>query len=172
LNALGNAYDSYRAGRGAKEVSLPEASERRWSGSTALVYHKGMLVAFLYDLKLMRETGGRNSLASVYRELFRRYGRVEKPSDGNRAVVESLGAMTGMRAFVERYVEGANEIALPPLIEEFGLRVEPGGARTHVGIAGALNSSQRELLRKLGYNEGQDAEARKLHERLKKRASQ
>jgi hypothetical protein len=50
--------------------------------------------------------------------------------------------------------------------------VEPGGARTHVGVAEALNSAQRELLRKLGYNEGQDAESRKLHERLKKRASQ
>ncbi|MDT7687288.1 MAG: hypothetical protein QOE46_47 [Acidobacteriota bacterium] len=172
LIALGSAYDSYRAARGAKEVSLPEASQRRWSGSTALVYHKGMLVAFLYDLTLMRETSGRNSLASVYRELFRRYGRGEKPVDGNRAVIESLGTMTGMRAFVERYVEGANEIVLPTLIGEFGLRVEPGGARTHVGVAEALNSAQRELLRKLGYNEGQDAESRKLHERLKKRASQ
>jgi predicted metalloprotease with PDZ domain len=172
LNALGSAYDSYRAARGAKELSLPEASQRRWSGGTALVYHKGMLVAFLYDLKLMRETGGRNSLASVYRELFRRYARGEKPVDGNHAVVESLGAMTGMRAFVENYVEGVNEITLPPLIGEFGLRLEPGGARTHIGVAAPLDSAQRELLRKLGYNEGEDAEARKLHERLKKHASQ
>src|SRR5687768_13083869 len=75
LNALGRAYDSYRSARGAKEASLLEASQRRWSGSGALVYHKGLLVAFLYDLTLMRRTGGKSSLDAVYRELYRRYGR-------------------------------------------------------------------------------------------------
>jgi hypothetical protein len=172
LNALGREYDSYRAARGEKEVSLPEASQRRWSGSTALVYHKGMLVALLYDLTLMRRTGGRDSLSAVYRELFRRHGCGASPVDGNRAVIESLGALNGMSSFVERYVEGSSEIVLAPLIETFGLRLEPGGARTHVGVGDSLDSSQRELLRKLGYNESRDAEARKLHERLKKHAPQ
>lgn len=172
LNALGSAYDSYRGVRGAREVSLIDASARRWSGGSALVYHKGMLVAFLYDLTLMRQTGGKSSLGEVYRELFRRHGRGEKPADGNRAVVESLSAAGGMRPFVERYVEGNTELTLPTLIEPFGLRVEPGGVRTHVGIADSLDSTQRELLRKLGYNERQDAEARRLHELLKKRSSQ
>jgi hypothetical protein len=77
-----------------------------------------------------------------------------------------------MRAFVERYVEGSTELTLPALIEPFGLRVEPGGARTHVGVSGSLDAAQRELLRKLGYNERLDAESRKLHERLRKRESQ
>ena len=169
LNALGRAYDSYRAARGSKEVSLPEASRRRWSGGGTLVYHKGMLVAFLYDLTLMSRTGGRSSLDAVYRELFRRYGRGERREDGERVVIEILGGTGGMRAFVERYVEGAEEITLPLIIGSFGLRVEPGGARTHVGVAESLAPPQRELLRKLGYNAAPDAESRKLHERLKKR---
>jgi len=172
LNTLGREYDSYRAARGAKEISLPEASQRRWSGSTALVYHKGMLVAFLYDLTLMRETNGRQSLGDVYRELFRRYGQGGVRADGNRAVTDALGGMPGVRDFVARYVEGASEIVLDPLIENFGLRVEPGGARTHVGVAASPDRAQRELLRKLGYNESPDAEERKLHERLKKRLPQ
>jgi predicted metalloprotease with PDZ domain len=172
LDALGRAYDSYRAARGTKEASLLEASRQRWAGSAQLVYHKGLLVAFLYDLTLMRETGGRNSLASVYRELFRRHPRGEKPADGNAAVAASLGATAGMSVFVERYVAGAEEIVLSPLIQEFGLRVEPGGARTHVGVAAPLDSTRRELLRKLGYNENANAESRKLHESLRKRAPQ
>jgi predicted metalloprotease with PDZ domain len=172
LNALGSAYDSYRRARGPREVSLPEASQRRFAGSGALVYHKGLLVAFLYDLTLMRQTGGKNSLVEVYRELFRRHGRGEQPADGNRAVVAALGSAGGMRAFVERYVEGSTELTLPSLIEPLGLRVEPGGARTHVGVSDSLDSAQRELLRKLGYNERPDAESRKLHERLRKRSSQ
>jgi hypothetical protein len=172
LNALGNAFDSYRRARGPAEVSLVEASQRRWSGGGGLVYHKGLLVALLYDLTLMRQTGGKSSLGDVYRELFRRYGRGERAADGNRAVVEALSAPGGMRAFVERYVEGSAELTLPALIEPFGLKVEPGGVRTHVGVADSLDSRQREILRKLGYNERQDAEARRLHELLKKRSSQ
>lgn len=172
LNALGNAYDSYRRARGPREASLPEASQRRFAGSGALVYHKGMLVALLYDLTLMRQTGGKNSLADVYRELFRRHARGNPPADGNRTLVQILGSTGGMRPFVEHYVEGSTELTLPSLIEPFGLRVEPGGARTHVGVSDSLDSAQRELLRKLGYNERPDAESRKLHERLRKRASQ
>jgi predicted metalloprotease with PDZ domain len=172
LNALGNAYDSYRRARGPREVSLPEASQRRFAGSGALVYHQGMLVALLYDLTLMRQTGGKNSLTDVYRELFRRYARGNPPASGNSAVVQILSSTGGMRPFVERYVEGSTEMTLSTLIEPFGLRVEPGGARTHVGVSDSLDSAQRELLRKLGYNERPDAESRKLHERLRKRAAQ
>jgi hypothetical protein len=170
LDAMGREFDAYKAARGGRESSLVEASQRRWSGSAALVYHKGMLVAFLYDLALMRETGGKSSLDAVYRELFRRYGRGgERAADGNHAAAEALGSMPGMRDFVERYVLGATEIDFARLIEAFGLRVEPGGARTHVGVAASLERPQRELLRKLGYNEETDAESRKLHEQLKKR---
>jgi predicted metalloprotease with PDZ domain len=172
LNALGAAYDSYRRARGPREVSLPEASQRRFAGSGALVYHKGLLVAFLYDLALMRQTGGKNSLTDVYRELFRRHARGNPPADGNNAVVQILSSTGGMSAFVEHYVQGATELTLSPLIEPFGLRVEPGGARTHVGVSETLDPAQRELLRKLGYNERPDAESRKLHERLKRRTSQ
>ena len=168
LGALGREFDAYRAARGAsKEISLVEASRRRWAGAASLVYHKGMLVAFLYDLTLMRATSGKSSLEDAYAELFRRHAGAR--AEGNRAVGEVLGAMPGMRDFVGRYVEGAEELSLASLTEPFGLRVEPGGARTHVGVAASLDARQRELLRKLGYNEKSDAEARRLHEQLKKR---
>jgi predicted metalloprotease with PDZ domain len=108
----------------------------------------------------------------VYRELFRRHARGNPPTDGNNAVAQALNSTGGMRAFVERYVEGSTELTLPRLIEPFGLRVEPGGARTHVGVSDTLDSAQRELLRKLGYNGRADAESRKLHERLRRRPSQ
>ena len=172
LNSIGQAFDNYKAARGAREISLVEASKRRWSNSAALVYHKGMLVALLYDLTLMRQSGGRSSLADVYRELFARHKRGGKNMDGNRAVVELLALRQGVGEFVAKYVEGETEIALAPLLEPFGLRIEPGGARTHVGVADSLERSQRELLRKLGYNERLGAEARKLHEKLKRRQSQ
>ncbi|HWS55036.1 MAG TPA: hypothetical protein VN228_12945 [Pyrinomonadaceae bacterium] len=169
LNALGRAFDAYKSARGARELSLTEASERRWAGAPALVYHKGMLVAFLYDLTLMRATGGRSSLDDVYRELFQRFGGEKKSEDGNGAVVGVLSAMPGMRDFTERFVRGATEIKLAEAVAPFGLVIEPGGARTHVGVSPALDRPQRELLRKLGYNEKLEAESRELHQRMRRR---
>ncbi|HYH84750.1 MAG TPA: hypothetical protein VEX60_04655 [Pyrinomonadaceae bacterium] len=169
LNALGRAFDAYKSARSAKEISLIEASKRRWPNSNSLIYHKGMLVALLYDLTLMRQTGGKNSLGDVYRELFRLYGQGAKRVDGNRAIIELLSGMPGMRDFVERYVSGESEIILGPMIEAFGLRIEPGGARTHIGVAESLDRGQRESLRKLGYNGTSGSEARRLHEQMKRR---
>ena len=169
LDTLGREFDAYMAARGAKEASLVEASQRRWAGAASLVYHKGMLVAFLYDLTLMRATAGKGSLEDAYPELFRRHPRGGASAEGNRALVELLGGMKGMGDFVARYVTGADEISLPSMIQDFGLRVEPVGARTHVGVATSADARQRELLRELGYNEKLDAEAKRLHEQLKKR---
>jgi hypothetical protein len=169
LNTLGLEFDAYRVARGAKESSLVEASQRRWAGAAPLIYHKGALVAFLYDLTLRRETAGKSSLEDAYPELLRRHARGGERAEGNRALVELLGGMSRMRDFVGRYVTGSDEINLSQAIEAFGLRVEPGGARTHVGVMPSADARQRELLRKLGYNEKLDAESKRLHDQMKKR---
>lgn len=168
LNTLGLEFDAYRVARGTKESSLIEASQRRWAGAASLIYHKGALVAFLYDLTLRRATSGKSSLEDAYPELLRRHARGGARVEGNRALIELLG-MAGMSDFVSRYVIGSDEINLSQAIEAFGLRVEPGGARTHVGVAPSADARQRELLRKLGYNEKLDAEAKRLHDQMKKR---
>ena len=169
LNTLGLEFDAYRAARGAKEASLVEASQKRWAGADTLIYHKGALVAFLYDLTLRRATAGKSSLEGVYPELFLRAARGGAGLEGNRMLAELLGDMPGMRDFIARYVTGADEINLASMVGDFGLRIESGGARTHVGVAATLDARQRELLRKLGYNEKPDAEAKRLHDQLKKR---
>ena len=68
LDTLARVYDSYLSY--ADDLSLIEASERRWTTPGSLVYDKGMLVAFLYDLKIRKESGGKTTLADRYRELF------------------------------------------------------------------------------------------------------
>ena len=57
--------------RSTRIAFLIEASERRWTTSSSLVYEKGMLTAFVYDLSLRNLTNCRASLDDVYRELFR-----------------------------------------------------------------------------------------------------
>lgn len=52
LNTLGRVYDAYISH--PDDVSLIEASETRWTNPFSNVYIKGMLVAFLYDLKIRK----------------------------------------------------------------------------------------------------------------------
>jgi predicted metalloprotease with PDZ domain len=152
LNAMGRSYDNYKAAGDAQKYSLVEASRRRWTLAPALVYDKGMLVAFLYDLALTQRTGGKNSLDDVYRTLFRRHGSKAAREDGSRAVSNVLGSTGGMNDFITNYVEGRTQIDLAAQLAPFGLRLETVGGRTRLVVGESLNRSQRDLLRNLGYN--------------------
>lgn len=152
LNTVGRSFDAYRSATGRDQISLIDASQRRWTTETALIYHKGMLVAFLYDLTLRQQTGGRHSLDDVYRELFRRYPASGARANGNTAVIAALSRLGAMQEFVRKYVLNASVIDLESAITPFGLRTEHSGARTRVVVADSLKRSQRDLLRQLGYN--------------------
>lgn len=152
LAALANAYDHYTGLKQQDTASLVEASARRWSGASALVYHKGMLAAALYDLQLRKETKGRRSLDDVYRELFRRMREGGRGRDGNAVVLDTLKAVAGGKDYAARLVAVAQRIDLGAELLPFGLVVESSGARHQVVVADSLSSSQRDLLRQIGYN--------------------
>jgi predicted metalloprotease with PDZ domain len=153
LNALGRAFDAYRSVGERDKASLLDASEQRWTVSPTLVYNKGMLVAFLYDLTLRQQTKGKRSLDDVYRELFRLYRAPDARKEGNAAVIAVLNDAGSMKEFTHRYIESASTIELPTAISPFGLQVEQGGVRTHVTVSASVSGAQRDLLRKFGYNE-------------------
>jgi predicted metalloprotease with PDZ domain len=154
LNAMGRAFDAYRSIGGSDRLSLIEAARQRWRDPTGLVYHKGLLVAFLYDLTLRLQTKNGRSLDDVYRDLFAHYRPPAAQAEGNSTVIGILKNQTGMREFVQQYIEKASAIDLRLGVAPFGLEVSPGGVRTHLTVAASLDRSQRDLLRKFGYNEG------------------
>jgi hypothetical protein len=153
LDALAHTSDAYDALKGQDTVSLLEASSRRWTGSNALVYQKGMLVAALYDLHLRNVTGGKRSLDDVYRALFRRAQSGSRGRDGNTVVLEGLEEMPGGRELTDRFVKGVQKIDLAAELQPYGLRLDKTGARSRVTVSGSLLSSQRDLLRQIGYND-------------------
>lgn len=153
LTALGRAFDSYKAVRERDKLSLLKASTERWTLSPTLVYNKGMLVAFLYDLMLRQQTKGKRSLDDVYKELFLLYRAPESRNDGNAAVLAVLNSLGEMQEFTRRYIENPNTIELATAIAPFGLQVDAGGVRTHISVAASLSGAQKDLLRKFGYNE-------------------
>jgi hypothetical protein len=108
LDTLGRVYDSYLSY--PENISLLDASERRWTGAGTLVYDKGMLVAFLYDLALRKESGGKATLADRYRELFSL--PTTRQADGNEVIIRLLSSTPATADFAKTYIEGSTHLEL------------------------------------------------------------
>jgi len=65
LDTLARAYnlDNLQS----QKISLIEASKNRWNGVNNQVYARGIIVAFLCDVALLRQSKGKNSMAEIFR---------------------------------------------------------------------------------------------------------
>jgi hypothetical protein len=147
LNTLARVYDSYRTK--PDRLSLIEASEQRWTGATSSVYDKGMLVAFIYDLRLRSESGGEAKLSDIYVELFRKY--VSKTVDANEAIMVLLTQSVSTGALLKSYVEDRQPLELNETLRQYGLVLQTDGGQTDLKIANNPTAQQLLLLRSLGY---------------------
>jgi len=156
LNAIARAHDGSVGSSGTQPLSLIEASKQRWTVGAPSVYSKAMVVAFLYDLNLRNQTGGKRSLDDVYRRVFREHPRrsaVKKAeADGNAAVTAALRSELSSTDFVERFINAPMSVDLKKELAPFGLRVEKL-VRTHISVSEDVSKRQRDLLKQLGYNE-------------------
>jgi predicted metalloprotease with PDZ domain len=148
LETLAGAYDAYISH--PNDVSLIEASETRWTSGFNQVYVKGMLVAFLYDLKIRKESAGRATLADRYRELFG--GRVAANANGNEAIITLLDAAP-MNGFGKAYVENNTRLELEQLLPAYGLTLDASGPKSQLQVGRSLSAEQKQLLRSLGYRD-------------------
>ncbi len=114
LDTLERAYDSYLSY--PHDLSLIDASERRWTSPWPVVYDKGMLVAFLYDLMLRKDSAGKTTLADVYRELFKR--PATDPVQGNDVIIKLLKSSRAATEFVQKYIEGSQELEVEHVLQE------------------------------------------------------
>jgi hypothetical protein len=147
LATLARVYDSYLSR--ADGLSLIEASERRWTTGNSAVYDKGMLVAFLYDLNIARESGGRNRLADRYRDLFQR--PVSGPASANEAIIKLLSSTSATADLAKRYIEGSNDLELEAALSSYGLRLDTTGKNSTLRVDKELHADQKRLLKSLGY---------------------
>jgi hypothetical protein len=149
LATLGRVYDNYRAH--PDTLSLIEESERRWASSGSQIYLKGMLVAFLYDLMIRKESGGQRTLANSYRDLFS--GRLTDGADGNEAIIGVLGSTPVSRSFLKAYVEDSTAVDLNKVLSAYGMSVLFTGNGSQLRVDGDLNQDQKQLLRSLGHQD-------------------
>ncbi len=149
LDTMARVYDSYRSLPDHDRLSLIEASERRWTAAPSFVYDKGMLVAFIHDLRLRQLTQNGASGADIYPQLFRTGATA--PGNANKVIMSILNRPAGMNQFFERYVQNPGDIELDATLAPYGLRVETKDFRTRILISKELTVEQSRLLRSLGY---------------------
>ncbi len=148
LETLSRVYGSYRSSTERDKLSLLDASERRWTSASSLVYDKGALIAFIYDL-MLRQSAKRETLTSIYPQVLQA-GRGSK-QDGNELLMRLLNNREGMEGFSERFVEGTTEIDLASVLAPFGLEVTNSGSSSRIQVSKNINKGQRQLLKSLGY---------------------
>jgi hypothetical protein len=150
LETIAGVYDSYRSMVDGDRLSLIEASQRRWTTSASLVYEKGMLVAFIYDLILRKLTNCRASLDDVYAELFRLSATGQRSA--NETIISLLSEREGLKTFARDYVERAAKIDLEAILPAYGIQVgSSGSGRTELIPSRDLTQTQRKLLGCIGY---------------------
>ena len=149
LETIARVYDSYLSSVDHDRLSLIEASERRWTTSSSLVYEKGMLVAFIYDLSLRNLTDCQASLDDVYDELFRLSSTGQR--NANETIIKLLSEPHGLESFAKDYVESAVKINLDSAVSAYGIQVQRGGSGTRLAVGRGPNKAQQKLLRCIGY---------------------
>ena len=150
LDTISRVYDSYLSY--SDTLSLIEASEHRWTSSTPLVYDKGMLVAFMYDLITRQESGGKSTLADRYRALFKSYAADR--ANANEVIAGLLNSSVATKGFFQSYVESRSVVELERFLPPYGLQIDSSsGPLTHLSIRKGITKNQRQLLRSLGYRD-------------------
>ncbi|MEP6568455.1 MAG: hypothetical protein ABJC10_01670 [Acidobacteriota bacterium] len=149
LDTIARVYDSYRSSLDGDRLSLIEASERRWTTSSSLVYEKGMLAAFIYDLSLRKLSDCSASLDDVYAELFRLWATGHRGA--NETIISVLSEREGLKTFARDYVESAGNIDLAAAVSEYGIQLQRRGSGTTLIVARDPGKVQRKLLGCIGY---------------------
>lgn len=151
MNALSRAYDAYRRAPDFDKLTLVQAGERRWTGGNALVYNKGLLVAFLLDANL-RFHGNKRPLNDIFQQLFRVHGSAQPAVPAGPAIVTELSKEKNSGALVRQLILSPDAVDLAKLAAPAGLQVEQVNGRTVVSASPKLSRAQRDFLHEFGYN--------------------
>lgn len=148
LNTLEQAVNL--SSRRSQPISLLEASKSRWNGENSSVYARGMLVAFLADVALLRE--GKDDLLKIFRQVYQKHNLLKNQSDGNAAILETLQSRRELVPVVENYIKGAEKIDLKRDLNATGIEAIPSNNGQKLQIKAKLSGREKDLLNKLGYN--------------------
>jgi hypothetical protein len=123
-------------------------SENRSSGvADTQVYARGMLIAFLLDVAMLRESKGRANISQVSRQIFQRHSS-ENGVEGNAAALEAIDR----QVFAKRYILGADPFEMDEELAGSGIVLETTGRSSVLRMTPKPSGREKEILDRLGYN--------------------
>jgi predicted metalloprotease with PDZ domain len=159
LELLGKTIANVMRGSGRLKQSVAESSFDAWTkyyrqdenAPNAIVsyYAKGALIALALDLQLRVGSAGGASLDDVMRLLWQRHGltNVGVPEDGIFSAVREVGGdrLGGRLArWLERTVEGRDDLPLARLLKTIGLTLDASAANAAPVLGWKLGGSNGE----------------------------
>ncbi len=153
LNTLGRAFEMANIMSETQQISLLEAAQKRWVGSSNLVYAKGLVVAFLCEVALLRESKGKRNLKDIFRQVYQKHRVPNQIQDGNLAITSILKSFPELNLIVQNYIEGKSKIEWENDLRTVGIEQEKDGFNTRLKVMAKPDGRQKDLLDKLGYNQ-------------------
>ena len=150
LDTLAQAYHLENSSNQKK--SLLESSKNRWSGVNNQIYARGMLAAFLCDVALLRESRGKRSISTIFREVYLKHRAPGESEDGNAAILKILKNYSELNLIIEKYVVGTEKINWETDLKSLGIVTREEHLVTKLDVRAKLNGKQKDLLNELGYN--------------------
>lgn len=132
-------------------TSLIEASKNRWTGANTQIYARGMLVAFLCDVELIRNSKGKTGIPDILREIYTAHTPPAGREDGN-AVILALLEKHGLKRIVDSYIRGTEDFRWKTELDPVGIEAGEANFIIRLKVKPKPGGRQKEFLDKLGYN--------------------
>ena len=143
LDTLSQAYNI--ASRRSEPISMLEASQMRWAGEGSSVYAKGLLIAFLCDVALIKN---KNDFWKLLTEIYQKHNFSNETEDANTAILNVLGKRRELAPIIENYIKTANKLNLQTDLRGTGIEV----IAAKLSIKPKPTGREKDLLNELGYN--------------------
>jgi predicted metalloprotease with PDZ domain len=108
-------------------------------------------------MALLRESKGKRSLSSVFREIYQKHQSPNAVVDGNKAILEILKSHPELHSTVQNYIEGTAKLDWQAALSAFGIEIAETDPSTKLRVLAKPGGQQKDLLEKLGYNQSLDA---------------
>lgn len=149
LGTLERAYNI--DGMQSKRASLIESSANRWTGGDTQTYARGMLVAFLCDIAIIRGSKGKDSSDGILRQIYTAHPMSGVRQDGNAVVIKALQDR-GLISIIDKYITGTENIAWKTDLEAIGIEATEENFTVRLKVKEKPGGRQKAFLEKLGYN--------------------
>jgi predicted metalloprotease with PDZ domain len=110
-------------------------------------YARGMIVAFLTDIDLLRNSNGKSDVGKSLRSLFVDRPRLPHGEVSNEAIKAVVSA-----PLIQRYVDGTEVVDWTADLATAGIESVQTGRATALKVAAKPNGRQKAILDRLGYN--------------------